>query len=111
MPSGITGNFAQVEAALLAIIPRVEAADEVVEEEGAQMVAALAERNAPRLTGTLQASVDEEGGKVVVGAEYGGYVEYGTRRSKAQPFLRPAKEEAELPWRQAAERTYTIATR
>lgn len=111
MPSGITGNFAQVEAALLAIIPRVEAADEIVEEEGAQLVAQLAERNAPRLTGQLASSVDEEGGQVVVQAPYGAYVEYGTRRQAPQPFLRPAKEQAEAPWRQLAEKTYTIATR
>lgn len=111
MATGISGNFAQVEAALLAIIPRVEAADEVVEEEGARLVAALGERNAPRLTGQLAASVDEEGGVVVVQAPYGAYVEYGTRHSKAQPFLRPAKDQAEAPWRQAAERTYTVATR
>ena len=111
MPSGITGNFAQVEAALLAIIPRVEAADEVVEEEGAGLVARLAEARAPRFTGHLAASIDEEGGKVVVDTPYGAYVEYGTRRSKAQPFLRPAKDQAETPWRLAAERTYTVATR
>jgi len=107
----VTGNFAQVEAALAAVALRVEAAGEVVEETGAEIVKQLAERNAPRLTGKLAASVDEQSGLVVVQAEYGGYVEYGTRHAAAQPFLRPAKEQAEVPFRQAAERIITVATR
>jgi HK97 gp10 family phage protein len=111
MATGLTGNFAQVEAALAAIALRMEAADEPVEEAGAEIVRVLAERNAPKLTGQLAASVDEEGGIVVVEAEYGAYVEYGTRHAAAQPFLRPAKEQAEVPFRQAAERIYTVATR
>jgi HK97 gp10 family phage protein len=107
----VTGNFAQVEAALAAVALRVEAAGEVVEETGAQMVAALAAQKAPRLTGHMAASVDEQGGQVIVDTPYAGYQEYGTRHNAAQPFLRPAKEEAEVPFRQAAERIYTVATR
>jgi HK97 gp10 family phage protein len=107
----IAGNFAQVQLALASIIPRVEAADEVAEEAGAQIVAALAAAGAPRLTGHMAASVDEEGGVVVVDTPYAAYQEYGTRHHAAQPFLRPAKDRAEVPFRQSAERLYTIATR
>jgi HK97 gp10 family phage protein len=32
--------------------------------------------------------------RVVVGADYGVYVEYGTRNMPAQPYLRPAAEDA-----------------
>ncbi len=111
MASGVTGNFAQVNAALAAVALRVEAAGEPVEEAGAEIVAQLAQANAPRLTGKLATSVDEESGLVVVTAEYGAYVEYGTRHTAAQPFLRPAKDQAEAPFRQVAERIYSVATR
>ena len=107
----VVGNFAQVQAALLAIIPRVDAADEVVEEASAEIVRALAAAAAPRLTGHMAASVDEEGGAVVVNTPYAGYQEYGTRHHAAQPFLRPAKERSEGPVKQVAERIYTAATR
>lgn len=49
-------------------------------------------------TGTLRASiraiVDPHGltGRVVVGAEYGAYVEYGTVRAPAYPYFTPAIE-------------------
>jgi len=105
------GNFTEVNAALQIIAFRVDAADEVVEEAGAELVAQLAERNAPRLTGHMAASVDVDGGLVVVDTPYAAYVEFGSRHNKAQPFLRPAREEAELPFRQEAERIYTVATR
>ena len=107
----ITGNFAQVQAALASLIPRVQAADEVVEETSARIVAQLAGSLAPRLTGHMAASVDEDGGMVVVDTPYAAYQEYGTRRHAAQPFLRPAKERSEAPVRQIAERIYTAATR
>jgi HK97 gp10 family phage protein len=48
----------------------------------------------PVLTGKLQASIDNEviGDTARVGSnvEYAGYVEEGTRRMAAQPYLRPA---------------------
>jgi HK97 gp10 family phage protein len=107
----IIGNFLQVEAALLAIIPRVEAADEIVEEKGAEIVAGLAQARAPELTGHLKASITDDGGEVVADTDYAGYVEYGTRRSKAQPFLRPAKDASEPIIKTMAEAAYTVATR
>jgi HK97 gp10 family phage protein len=107
----VFGNFAQVQAALLALIPRVELAGEVIEERSATIVAAIAEAKAPELTGHMKASIDEEGGQVVVDTDYAGYQEYGTRRHKAQPFLRPAKEASEPIVRNLAEEILTIATR
>jgi len=111
LASQIIGNFAQVQAALLAIIPRVEAADKVVEESAAHIVVGLAAAKAPILTGQLRASVGEEGGEVIADTDYAGYLEYGTRRQKAQPFLRPAKDASEPIVRTMAEEAYTVATR
>jgi len=107
----VIGNFAQVQAALLALIPRVAAADKVVEESAAHIVAGLAAAKAPVLTGELRASVGEEGGEVIADTDYAGYLEYGTRRQKAQPFLRPARDAAEPIVKTLAEEAYTVATR
>lgn len=107
----IQGNFAQVQAALASIVPKVAAADEAVEEVGTEIVARRAAELAPRMTGHLAASVDEDGGQVVVDTPYAVYQEYGTRRHEAQPFLRPAAEQSETPFRQVAERIYAVATR
>ena len=111
MPKGVSGNFAQVEAALARVVYEVEAADPFVEAAGAEIVARIAAELAPRLTGDLAASVDDEGGQVIADTPYAGYQEYGTRHNKAQPFMRPAKDRAEEPFRVAAEEIYTAATR
>lgn len=105
------GNFAQVQAALLSLIPRVEAAGEVIEEKSADIVVGLAAARAPVLTGALKASVGDEGGEVVVDSPYAGYQEYGTRRHKAQPFLRPARDASEPIVKELAEGLITVATR
>jgi len=107
----VFGNFAQVQAALLALIPRVEFADEVVEERSAEIVAAIAEAKAPSLTGHLKASIGGDGGQVIADTPYAGYQEYGTRRHKAHPFLRPARDASEPIVRNLAEEIYTVATR
>lgn len=104
-------NAPEVIAALERVVIRVAAADQVVQEEGAVIVADLAKRFAPKLTGFLKASVDEHGGKVVADAPYAGYQEYGSRHNAAQPFMRPAKQFGEPLVRQSAERIYTVATR
>jgi HK97 gp10 family phage protein len=107
----VFGNFAQVQAALLALIPRVALADEQVEEAAVGIVAAAAAARAPVLTGALKASVGTEGGEVVVESDHAIFQEYGTRRHKAQPFLRPARDASEPAIKLAAEQIYTIATR
>ena len=57
-----------------------------------------AKRNAPVDTRALQNSIKGEvsgtTGTVTTGVDYAPYVEYGTSRSPAQPFMRPAAEEA-----------------
>lgn len=63
----------------------------------------LAVANAPVLTGELARSIEMSLGEdemghpeVIVGTSirYGGFVEYGTSKMAAEPYLRPALEEA-----------------
>lgn len=58
-----------------------------------------AQRNAPVDTGNLRRSIvmesPQDGGftvEVTARADYSGYVEYGTRFMKAQPFMEPAHD-------------------
>lgn len=67
--------------------------------EGALVIAVEAENNCPVDTGFLRSSVFVQirGNNVEVGfeAEYASYVEFGTYKMAAQPFLRPALDDAE----------------
>ncbi len=68
--------------------------------EGALVIAQQAENNCPVDTGFLRSTVfvQEAGNDVEIGfeARYASYVEFGTYKMAAQPFLRPAFDEAEL---------------
>lgn len=68
--------------------------------EGALVIATQAENNCPVDTGFLRSTVfvREDGDDVVIGFEapYASYVEFGTYKMAAQPYLRPAFDEAEL---------------
>lgn len=70
----------------------------VVRKNGADMQV-KSQRNAPVDTGNLKRSIDLEispnGLKATVEpkAEYAAYVELGTRKMEAQPYLKPAFEE------------------
>jgi len=71
---------------------------EVVVAKIARDMEAGAKRRAPVDTGLLRASITarrvrELTWTLEVGAEYGAYVEYGTRHMAAQPYLHPAYEE------------------
>lgn len=70
------------------------AAQGVVLEHLAQAVEADAKTACPVRTGTLRASIEHEvvGDTARVGSNvtYAGYVEEGTRKMAAQPYLRPA---------------------
>ena len=86
----ITKNrFPQIKGAIRERVVKVV-------NETAQEVLSIAQQLAPVDTGFLRASGHLEGDargelqKVVFDAEYAGYVEFGTSRSAAQPFLRPA---------------------
>lgn len=67
--------------------------------EGALVIAIEAENNCPVDTGFLRSTVfvQQAGEDVEIGftAEYASYVEFGTYKMAAQPFLRPAFDEAE----------------
>ncbi len=68
--------------------------------EGALIIAQYAEAGCPVDTGFLRSTVfvRENGNDVEVGFEapYASYVEFGTYKMAAQPFLRPALDIAEL---------------
>lgn len=76
-----------------------------VKKNGAQLQK-TAQKNAPIDTGNLRQKITLEitdGGKtaeVESTAEYGAYVELGTRFMKAQPYLKPAFEEQKENLRQ-----------
>jgi HK97 gp10 family phage protein len=70
-------------------------------------IEAEAKRLAPVDTGRLRNSIQtqmENGAliaRIVVGAEYGSYVEFGTPKMKAQPYLTPAVEKNREPFKAA----------
>ena len=105
------GNWAQVDAALTRVALKVEAAEEPIEEVGAEIISSIAATLAPKLSGHLSASTDDNGSKVVADTPYAGYVEFGSRHNKAQPFMRPAADRGGPLWRQAAGRIVTAVTR
>ncbi len=107
----VIGNFLEVEAYLLSLIPRSVAAGKTWEEASTRVVAEEAARRAPVLSGHMKASIGEEGSEVIVDTPYAGYVENGTRRMEAQPFLRPARDVSEPVVYAMAEEIFTVATR
>lgn len=80
------------------LIVQVEAVSRSAPKRVADKVAADARSRAPVDTGYMKSTIESvsvESGKsaeVRVGAEYAGYVEYGTYKMAAQPFLTPAFE-------------------
>jgi HK97 gp10 family phage protein len=77
---------------------RVESIQRTLLRNVAQQIVGEAVPLAPVRTGFLQSSIDIHGegtGYVEVGAsaEYAGFVEFGTSRMVARPFLRPVVEE------------------
>lgn len=81
-----------------ALMVAVEAASRSAPKEVAENIRTTARRLCPVDTGALKASIQAvsvETGKtaeVVVGEEYGKFVEFGTYKMAAQPFLYPAFE-------------------
>lgn len=69
---------------------------------GTLLLEGMVANRAPVDTGFLQASVssrfDGRQGVVTVGAEYGAYVNYGTRYQAAQPFFDDAVNEFRPVW-------------
>jgi HK97 gp10 family phage protein len=82
----------QISAQLRAAASRIVAAT-------ARKLQGRARMLAPVDTGTLKNSIEplkigDLSTVVFVGAEYGQFVEFGTRRQRAQPFFTPAADEA-----------------
>ena len=74
-------------------------------ERTAELGADRARSKAPRRTGALVGSIagasSREGAEIRAGSstvDYAGYVEFGTRWTRAQPFLRSAAEETKGQW-------------
>lgn len=93
------GGFIVVFNRLPQLIAAVEANSKGAPKRVADMIAASARARAPVASGYLRASIQSvsiSAGKeaeVQVGAEYGAFVEYGTYKMAARPFLAPAVEE------------------
>lgn len=68
------------------------------------MVAMRAPVDTGFLRNSVQSTVTGTTGVVTVGAEYGAYVEYGTRRMSAQPYFHPAIEQFRPIYRGIVER-------
>jgi HK97 gp10 family phage protein len=79
-----------------AIIAALPEADTLVAEAASQQVEAGAQSRAPVRTGALRGSIARrvEGARWAVGAgvDYALFVELGTSRMAARPYLRPALE-------------------
>jgi HK97 gp10 family phage protein len=65
---------------------------------GAYILEGYAKAQAPVDTGFLRSSIqserlDDDTARVFVGAEYGAYLEYGTSRMAARPYMRPAADQ------------------
>lgn len=77
------------------IIAGMEAKAEAIVSKAALDIEAHAKTRAPVDTGTLKNSIQatrvgDAHWRVVVGVDYGMYVEWGTARMAAQPFFQPA---------------------
>jgi len=71
----------------------------------------IAKEIAPRVFLEEMVRPSELSALVMVGAEYGAFVEFGTARMAAQPYLRPAVEEAREAWRRGVAELFDEATR
>ena len=84
---------------------RVQARVEQAVAKTALAVVADAQASAPVDTGALRGSIsaDIRGAEAVVGptVHYGGYVELGTSKMRAQPYLFPAADKHERPFAEA----------
>jgi HK97 gp10 family phage protein len=96
---------AELEAALRRLLAEVPQLANNLLDDSAMRVEAAAKQRCPVDTGRLRSSIQVASGKgwrtVSTNVEYAPYVEFGTRRRGAKPFMFPAAE-AERPRFQAA---------
>lgn len=95
MADGVTVRWRVVENKFPKIIAGMEAKAEAIVAKAAMDVEAHAKSRAPVDTGTLKNSIQaskigDAHWRVVVGVDYGMYVEWGTVHMAAQPFFQPA---------------------
>lgn len=90
---------------LMAKIPRETA---LIVQKATMDIALQTVMNAPVDTGylanSIEGKVNNAGGQVTSGAEYWAYVEYGTYKMAAQPFVTPAVEAVEPQFVEAMRR-------
>lgn len=97
MPASV--HFIVVFNIIPQLIASVEATSKGAPKRVADRIAATARSYAPVATGALRASIEARSiaagktAEVVAGVEYAAYVEYGTYKMAAQPYLTPAFEE------------------
>lgn len=96
---------ADVEAGLRRLLAEVPQLANNLLDDSAMRVEAAAKQRCPVDTGRLRSSIQVASGQgwrtISTNVEYAPYVEFGTRRRGAKPFLFPAAE-AERPKFQAA---------
>lgn len=100
-----TVRWEVVENRIPALIVSVNAAARAAVKKTANDIARTAQSLVPVDTGALQDSIESTSltagyeAEVTVGEDYGGYVEFGTYKMAAQPYLGPAVDahEHELP--------------
>jgi HK97 gp10 family phage protein len=93
--SSVTMTWRVVQNDFPKIIKGMEAKAETFVAKAAMDIEAHAKNNAPVDTGTLKNSIQatrigDAHWRVVVGVDYGMYVEWGTVHMAAQPFFQPA---------------------
>jgi HK97 gp10 family phage protein len=94
-----SAGFIVVFNRIPALIAAVEANAQQAPKRVADRIAASARSRAPVQTGALRASIESASvsrgkeAEVRVGAPYAGFVEYGTYKMGARPFLGPAVTE------------------
>lgn len=103
-----------LKAKALALIPRVRADVQQTVAEVALLIESDAKLFAPVDTGRLRASIHAEiapnglSARVEAGVDYAVFLEFGTRRQRAQPFLFPAYEKNRLAFVAALKRNIKL---
>jgi len=86
--------------ALDSVIAQAPQLDGLIADAASAAIQTQAQANAPVRTGFLRSSITRlvSGGKFAVTAlaSYAGFVEFGTRRMSARPYLTPAAESVDL---------------
>lgn len=96
----ITDNSALFKAAKDEAVARALEAIGLQAEGYAKMLAPV---DTGRLRNSLTHTVEGDAAYIGTNVEYAPYVEYGTRRTKAQPFLKPAVQDHIDEYRAIAE--------